>query len=120
MQFTGTIETILSPETISGKEGKTYTKQMFIMTDGKAQYPNKLLIEAFGKQDEMAKVSAGQTVTVIYNATVTEYNGKYYGKLSLYKFDTSETTVSANDPQTVEAEEVVNTAPDGSGSDLPF
>lgn len=83
MEFRGRIE-FISPVEVVGEKG--YQKQYLIISDEQGEYPNRLKIESFNKTDVVATVQVGQIVTVLYNSKVTEYNGRHYCSLDLWKF----------------------------------
>lgn len=83
MEFKGRIE-FISPIEVVGGNG--YQKQYLIISDEQGEYPNRLKIDSFNKSEAVAGVQVGQIVTVLYNSKVTEYNGRHYCSLDLWKF----------------------------------
>lgn len=83
MEFKGRIE-FISPVEVVGEKG--YQKQYLIISDEQGQYPNRIKVDCFNKADEVAAVKTGQVVTVLYNTKVSEYNGRHYCSLDLWKF----------------------------------
>jgi hypothetical protein len=119
MNFKGRIEFISGIETINGKDGKTYEKQYVVVSDEQGKYPNRIIVESLNKSDEVAKVKTGQIVTVNYNASVREWNGKHFGQNSLYKFEDIEQTGIQSTPVSVEMPEPVVSETDGT-NEMPF
>lgn len=123
MEFKGRIE-FISPIEVVGEKG--YQKQYLIISDEQGEYPNRLKIDSFNKTDVVATVQVGQIVTVLYNTKVTEYNGRHYCSLDLWKFKTEQpahqtATLALATPAaaSMEPEKAEPDATDGS-QPLPF
>ena len=85
-EFTGVVRVITPVQSGQGNNGE-WQKQTFVLEEVAEQYPNKLLLEAFNKQDEIAKLQIGATIKALFNIEAKEYQGKYYGANKLYKVE---------------------------------
>ena len=85
-EFTGVVRVITPVQSGQGNNGE-WQKQTFVLEEVAEQYPNKLLLEAFNKQDEIAKLQIGATIKALFNTDAKEYQGKYYGANKLYKVE---------------------------------
>ena len=88
MEIKGTITNILSAESGNSRDGKAWTKQTFaINTTG--QYPKLVAFDLFGKNYEAIKdkLHIGSKVSVKFDASSREWNGKYYTQLTAYQVD---------------------------------
>lgn len=108
MEVTGVIEKILDVQKGAKKDGSgDWEKQEFIVkTD--SQYNNLYCFEIFGDQkvDNFAKFNkVGQEVTVEFNVNTSEYQGKYYTRLSAWKImatplqNSTNTATTATNPK---------------------
>lgn len=118
MKFTGTIEFISPIETIQGKDGKEHQKQYIILTDGKEKYPEKVKIDLFNKLERLDFLKEGTLVTAIFNSSVSEWNGKHYGSLNLFKIE-PEGNDHVQEPQTPQKADMPAPSED-EGTGLPF
>ena len=94
MKFTGKVTVITALQ--SGETSKgTWVKQSVVIEEVKDQYPQSIVIECFNKAEEVNKISVGCTCDVIFNVSAKEYQGRYFGANSLWKFEniiTAQTT----------------------------
>jgi hypothetical protein len=86
LQFKGVVKQIL-PTTTGTSNGKEWSKTSVIIEEVADKYPASILIDAFNKQTEIDKITEGCMVTAHFVPKVSEYNGKFYGSNSLWKFD---------------------------------
>ena len=101
----GNIINKLEPETISGKDGKIWKKQNFIINTG-AQYNSEICFQLFGedKIDMLNHHDEGSKVEVSFNLSSREYNGRYFHNIDAWKISNgneegnSETTSEENLP----------------------
>lgn len=124
LEITGTIVKILDVQKGEKKDGSgTWEKQEFIV-DTKSQYNNLYCFEIFGDQkvDNFAKYNKeGQEVTVEFNVNTSEYQGKWYTRLSAWKImatplqNNTNTANTATNPQEFGA-----ALPGEEPDDLPF
>lgn len=119
MEFKGTIEYI-SPIEKGEKNGKQWEKAYVIITDGKAEYPNKVKVEMFGaKVANLANIAVGQTVTAHFNPSVNEWKGNHYQSLGLWKFEDVQQSAPAQQQEYTNPVEDAQVVEDGE-STLPF
>lgn len=122
MEFKGTIEYISPIDEGVSASGKEWQKAYVIITDGKADYPNKVKVEMFGsKVANLANIAVGQTVTAHFNPSVKEWNGNHYQSLGLWKFE----DVQQSAPEQAQQEAVPSYVaeeinPEQTESSLPF
>jgi len=95
LEITGTIETILPIETGTKRDGSgDWKKQQLIVTnyDGFEGKKQIFCFEVFGDQkvENLNKYNKeGQNVTVEFNISTNEHNGKYYTSLPAWKITTN-------------------------------
>ena len=108
MEITGKLTKVLSLESGTGKSGKDWKKQRFVIeTDGK--YPQKICLTAWGETIEyLAKVQHGAEVTCSIDISSREYNDRWYTDVKAWKIKTN-SEMSVPEPETEEASD-----------DLPF
>jgi hypothetical protein len=84
MKFKGKI--VEMGETITGQGAKgEWSKTSILVEEINQQYPNSLVFDALNKNiDGLAK---GMIVNVEYNAKASQYNGKMYNSLLIYKIE---------------------------------
>lgn len=59
-----------------------WQKQDVIFETIGTQYPRKLCVTFFNKQDEVAKISINSDYNVVFEAESREFNGKWYTNLT--------------------------------------
>ena len=85
-EIKGKVHQVLQPVKGTGAKGEWVTQQLVIETTD--QYPKKVMFEAFGDKTKLIEsLQVGSEVTVHFNAESSEYNGKWYTKLKLWKVD---------------------------------
>lgn len=68
-----------------GNDGK-YNCEFVIETQ--EQYPKKVCFEAHNEKcDKILELSVGQEINVHFNLSSREYQGRYYTKATMWKFD---------------------------------
>lgn len=109
---------------LSEKSNGTYKSIDFVI-ETEEQYPQKFVINIFGKGHEQHgfkadrfsdEVQVGQKLSVEFNGKATEYNGKHYNNLSLWNYKKVGTAPVAQPAQTQAAPAV----PAAESDDLPF
>lgn len=102
MQITGKI-TNITPKIVVGT--KQTEKQSIRVEETEGQYPNSLMLDAFGKKiAEISSLRLGDEVTAEFNGRTSSHNEKTYNNLSVRRITKSG-----------EIKQV-----DNSGDDLPF
>ena len=104
MKFSGEVTAISKPIIGEGKKG-TWEGVMVVVTETEGDYPQSIAVECFNRQSELEKIDIGTVCDVYFNMEVSEYKGKYYGKIKLWKFDvwelpreqSTKTVTAAND-----------------------
>ena len=87
MEIKGRITKKLAVETGMSKAGKSWQKQSFVIDTG-AQYNPEVCFQAFGDKAEMLnRFDEGQEVSVAFNVSSREYNGKYYHNIDAWKIE---------------------------------
>lgn len=105
----GTITRVLKTETGTTKSGKDWSKKSFVVTT-EDKYPKEVCFTLFGEKVELLKNHpVGVNVTVHFNLSSREYNGKYYHNIDAWKIDSESATTTESEWKSTEET-----------SDLPF
>jgi hypothetical protein len=110
LKINGKIVSILPIETGTSKAGKEWKKMNFVVDTG-AQYNPEVCFQIFGgdKAGEfLATNEEGDVITVYFNVSSREFNGKYYHNIDAWKWETLQNEAPGQ-PDPVNEEE-----------DLPF
>jgi len=85
MEIKVTVTNRLELESGESKTGNTWTKHTFVgETEG--QYPKKIAFDFMGdRADQVGKLKKGDVVTVSFDVSSREYNGKYYTNVNGWK-----------------------------------
>ena len=88
MEVKGKVHQILKLESGTSKAGKEWRKQSFVIDTGD-QYNPLVCISAFGddKIQVVEGLKVGEGVTVHFNLSSKEFNGKYYHSVDMWKID---------------------------------
>jgi len=87
MEIKGRITKKLAVESGISKAGKSWQKQSFVIDTG-AEYNPEVCFQAFGDKAEMLNnFEEGQEVSVAFNVSSREYNGKYYHNIDAWKIE---------------------------------
>ena len=90
MKLKGKFKTLLKKETGTGKTGKQWEKQSFILDTG-SEYNSEICIATFGENiEKLQNIKEGNEIEVSVNISSKEFNGKYYHNISAWKIDTQE------------------------------
>ncbi len=77
MEFEGTVVQIFEPTKGVSARGEWQRQEvLFEMQDG--QYPRKVVVGFFNKENEVKSMSVGGVYTVSINLESREYNGRWY------------------------------------------
>lgn len=83
MQITGKV-THVTPKVVVGT--KQTEKQSIRIEETEWQYPNSLMLDAFGKKiAEISNLKLGDEVTAEFNGRTSTHNEKTYNNLSVYR-----------------------------------
>ena len=94
MDVKGRIINILEIESGTSKAGKEWKKQGFVMDTGDQYNPN-VCFSLFG-DDKIAMLSSysvGEEVSVSFNLSSREYNGKWYHNVDAWKIEKTDNAV---------------------------
>ena len=86
-EIKGKVHQVLQKANGINKKNEPWESQQLVIetTD---QFPKKVMFEAFGDKTKLIEsLQVGSEVTVHFNAESSEYNGKWYTKLKLWKVD---------------------------------
>lgn len=89
MEFTGRIMKVLPPRSGVSKAGKEWKTQQFIFEyfeNPSDRYSDKVVIETFDT-NIMEQLEENATVRIGFGHRYEEYNGNYYNRLTMYKFE---------------------------------
>lgn len=95
MKLSGTIKSFYDPTSGTSKNGNPFTKQDFVITlDGGGDYPDEILVTAFGDDriNALQHKGIGQHVEMFVDFRVNDYNGRGYNGANLWKFADAEPT----------------------------
>ena len=112
-QFKGTVLAVLPIKTGAKKDGNgTWASQQYVIENTDDKYPKRLVCDVFG-QDKINEfgLKAGQEVNAYFNIDGQEWQGKWFGKNSLWKVDKLSSNSVGQAPVT---------QPQDDGSNLPF
>ena len=121
LQITGVLKTVLPLETGTTKAGSEWQKQSYIVANNEG-YESKEQIfcfEVFGEEkvqnfNKFNKV--GDSVTVDFNISTNEWNGKYFTSLQSWKISKANAPTLATQTAPFETVQTLNVVED----DLPF
>lgn len=71
----------------TSQSGKAWQKREFIIEEEGGNYPNSMVITAFGDRvEKLNTVRLGDRVTARFDTQAREYNGRYFNNITLYDF----------------------------------
>src|SRR5574344_2118939 len=86
METTGKVIAILPLRSGTGKSGKQWRSQEFVIeTDG--QYPRKMCATLFNDKIETASLVMGNTYKVSFDIDAREVNGRWFSSITAYKVE---------------------------------
>ena len=72
-------------QTGTSQSGKAWQKREFIIEETVGNYPNSLVITAFGDRvEKLNTLRVGDYVTARFDTQVREYNGRSFNNITLY------------------------------------
>ena len=72
-------------QTGTSQSGKAWQKREFIIEETVGNYPNSLVITAFGDRvEKLNTLRVGDCVTARFDTQVREYNGRAFNNITLY------------------------------------
>lgn len=113
MNFYGRVEHIID-RSGTKKDGTPFTATQYVVTETTPSYPQSGLFEVYG--DRAGTANVGDEVDVEFNLRCDEYQGKYFGKNSVWKITVKKAAMP------VESDPLAQTDATGSEAtdDLPF
>ena len=85
MEITGVVKSVMPTQTGTSQSGKAWQKREFIIEETVGNYPNSLVITAFGDRvEKLNTLRVGDYVTARFDTQVREYNGRAFNKITLY------------------------------------
>lgn len=87
MEITGVIKAILPVQSGTSKSGNVWQKADFVIEEEGGNYPNSMVITAFGDRvEKLNTLRVGDYVTARFDTQAREYNGRYFTNITLYDF----------------------------------
>ena len=92
------ITTKLEPETISGKDGKIWKKQNFIINTG-AQFNSEICFQLFGEErmQMLEKFNLNDNVEVFFNLYSKKFNDRYFHNIDAWKIEKTNKKIEKSD-----------------------
>ena len=85
MEITGVVKSVMPTQTGTSQSGKAWQKREFIIEETVGNYPNSLVITAFGDRvEKLNTLQVGDYVTARFDTQVREYNGRAFNNITLY------------------------------------
>lgn len=87
MEITGVVKSVMPTQNGTSKSGKEWQKREFIIEETVGNYPNSMVITAFGDRvEKLNTLRVGDRVTARFDTQAREYNGRYFTNITLYDF----------------------------------
>ena len=85
MEITGVVKSVMPTQTGTSQSGKAWQKREFIIEETVGNYPNSLVITAFGDRvEKLNTLRVGDYVTARFDTQAREYNGRVFNNITLY------------------------------------
>ena len=85
MEITGVVKSVMPTQTGTSQSGKAWQKREFIIEETVGNYPNSMVITAFGDRvEKLNTLRVGDYVTARFDAQAREYNGRVFNNITLY------------------------------------
>ena len=85
MEITGVVESVMPTQTGTSQSGKAWQKREFIIEETVGNYPNSMVITAFGDRvEKLNTLRVGDYVTARFDTQAREYNGRVFNNSTLY------------------------------------
>ena len=97
LEVKGIVVKVLEVESGTSKAGKEWKKQSFVINNGNEFNP-EICFSVFG-EDKLQSVSDlidGEEVTVHFNLSSREYNGKYYHSIDAWRIEKGSSAENAS------------------------
>lgn len=85
MEITGVLKSVMPTQTGTSQSGKAWQKREFIIEETVGNYPNSMVITAFGDMvEKLNTLRVGDYVTARFDTQAREYNGRVFNNITLY------------------------------------
>ena len=85
MEITGVVKSVMPTQTGTSQSGKAWQKREFIIEETVGNYPNSMVITAFGDRvEKLNTLRVGDYVTARFDTQAREYNGRAFNNITLY------------------------------------
>ena len=84
MNFSGKVTAVMQPRGGVSKAGKPWKTQDIVVSEEKEQYPQSILLSIYGDKIDQFNVKEGDRVSVQFNVTCRQYNGKFYNSMQIW------------------------------------
>ena len=85
MEITGVVKSVMQTQTGTSQSGKAWQKREFIIEETVGNYPNSMVITAFGDRvEKLNTLRVGDYVTARFDTQAREYNGRVFNNITLY------------------------------------
>ena len=85
MEITGVVKSVMPTQNGTSQSGKAWQKREFIIEETVGNYPNSLVITAFGDRvEKLNTLRVGDYVTARFDTQAREYNGRAFNNITLY------------------------------------
>ena len=81
------IKAILPVQSGTSRSGNVWQKADFVINEEGGNYPNSMVITAFGDRvEKLNTLRVGDRVTARFDTQAREYDGRYFNNITLYDF----------------------------------
>lgn len=85
MEITGVVKSVMPTQNGTSQSGKAWQKREFIIEETVGNYPNSMVITAFGDRvEKLNTVRVGDRVTARFDTQAREYKGRAFNNITLY------------------------------------
>ena len=85
MEITGVVKSVMPTQTGTSQSGKAWQKRELIIEETVGNYPNSMVITAFGDRvEKLNTLRVGDYVTARFDTQAREYNGRVFNNITLY------------------------------------
>ena len=85
MEITGVVKSVMPTQNGTSQSGKAWQKREFIIEETVGNYPNSMVITAFGDRvEKLNTLRVGDYVTARFDTQAREYNGRAFNNIPLY------------------------------------
>lgn len=85
MEITGVVKSVMPTQNGTSQSGKAWQKREFIIEETVGNYPNSMVITAFGDRvEKLNTLRVGDYVTARFDTQAREYNGRAFNNITLY------------------------------------